>query len=395
MRSISPVLALLTGAGTVAAFATINAPALLQQNNEHEMITRLAFQCPEGEKSDGTCFEPRSLDQLAGYHVTIMGVAITGAGVNGAVGAPDNFDPFPEGPAAHCDDADFLDVPDYPQTREEATAKLQQCIDHLRRRFREAVTAVDRLLDDRHRVREDMVRLSTGFGGDCTFAFPGLQSDAYARAKCSAIEGFGRALHGIQDFYAHSNWVDRHDPTQPISVTNPPGLGMTTIAPFLDLRSNKPVDPDSIPRNLTTGCFAIPDVSYGGMGPCQGRITHHDLSKDKGIIFLDGSFGPVGPDPRSRAAADNFAAAVAAAVEHSRQAWASLREEIRERYGQVRGDLMVCALVRDDPVRDCRGRMGGVAGYPAAEEGSVAEEELFGSVMEVFGQKMREAVMGD
>jgi hypothetical protein len=52
-------------------------------------------------------------------------------------------------------------------------------------------------------------------------------------------------------------------------------------------------------------------------------------------------------------------------------------------------------LVRDDPVRDCRGRMGGVAGYPAAEEGSVAEEELFGSVMEVLGQKMREAVMGD
>ncbi|KAL1842339.1 hypothetical protein VTJ49DRAFT_5507 [Mycothermus thermophilus] len=352
MLFTTPLFALLAWAVMAAAFATINAPALLQQNNEHEMITRLAFQCPPGEKSDGICFEPRSLDQLAGYHVNILGVAITGAGINGAVGAPDTLDPIPEGPAAHCDDADYLDIPGYPQTREQATAKLQQCVDHLRRRFREAVAAAERILDDRHRVREDMVRLTSAFGGDCTFAFPGLQSDAYARAKCSAIEGLGRALHGIQDFYAHSNWVDTHDPTQPISIANPPGLGFNHTAPFFDMRSDSktPIDPSTVPRNLTTGCFALPDVSYGGMGPCQGRITHHDLSKDKGVIYLDGSFGPVGPDPRSRAARGNFAAAVAAAVLHSRQAWESFREELREKYGKHRGEMVVCALVRDDPL---------------------------------------------
>jgi hypothetical protein len=38
------------------------------------------------------------------------------------------------------------------------------------------------------------------------------------RAKCQAIEGFGRALHGAQDFYSHSNWTDVADPNKPISL---------------------------------------------------------------------------------------------------------------------------------------------------------------------------------
>src|SRR4051794_195438 len=108
-----------------AAFGTINAPLILGQHNEHEMITRLAFQCPSGQKSDGTCFETRSLDQLAGYHNDLGGFPLVGTGINGAVGAPDTFDPLPEGPEAHCDDADYLDIPGYPQSRAEANAKLQ------------------------------------------------------------------------------------------------------------------------------------------------------------------------------------------------------------------------------------------------------------------------------
>jgi hypothetical protein len=354
MLSLARV-ALLAFPAMTAAFGTINAPIVLGQHNEHEMITRLAFQCPSDQKSDGACFEPRSLDQLAGYHINVMGIALTGTGTNGAVGAPDTFDPFPEGPEAHCDDADYLDVPGYPQSRAEANAKLQACVDHLRHRFRQAVTAAERLLDDRHRVRREMVQLSRPYGGDCTFAFPEWQHDAFGRAKCSTLEGFGRALHGIQDFYAHSNWVDGADPTQPISVTNPPGLNMTGTAPFLDLRANGTIPADEIPLNLTTGCFNLPDISFGS-GACQGRITHHDLSKDKGVIYLDGTFGAVEPDPRSDAVSSNFQLAVKAAVQHSREAWASLRDEIRDHYGTVSGDLMICSLVRDDPVKDCRNR---------------------------------------
>src|SRR5438034_5002983 len=77
------------------AFGTING---LGQRAEHERITRAALACPPGVKSTGDCFEPKSMDQLAGH-----------AGTFGAVGAPD-LDEFST-PAAHCDDADFLNVP--------------------------------------------------------------------------------------------------------------------------------------------------------------------------------------------------------------------------------------------------------------------------------------------
>lgn len=357
MLSLFSLLVLLALLAVTAAFGTINDPIVLKQHNEHEMITRLAFQCPNEQKSDGNCFEPRSLDQLAGYHINVLGFALTGTGTNGAVGAPDTFDPLPEGPEAHCDDADFLDVPGYPQSRAEANAKLQTCVDHLRHRFRQAVGAARRMVDERNRVRREMVQL---YGGDCTFAFPGWQSDDFGRAKCSALEGFGRALHGIQDFYAHSNWADDADPTQPISVANPPGLGMNGTASFLDLRANGTIPPDQIPRNLTTGCFNLPDMTFGS-GACQGRVTHGALSKDKGVIHLDGTFGVVDIDPRSQSVSTNFQLAVKAAVQHSREVWASLRDEIRLQYGAISGDLMICSLVRDNPVKDCRNRTMAVA----------------------------------
>ncbi|GAB1316511.1 VWFA domain-containing protein [Madurella fahalii] len=354
------VLVLLGLPALAVAFGTINEPVILGQHNEHEMVTRLAFQCRSGQKSDGICFEPRSLDQLAGYHRDVMGLPIPGAGFNGAVGSPDTLDPIPEGPEAHCDDADYLDVPGYPQTRAEATAKLQACIDHFRARFRQAWTAAEQLLDERKRIRPGMVELASPFG-DCTFAFPALQGNAFGRAKCSTLEGFGRALHGIQDFYSHSNWVDTADPSQPISESNPPGLAMNGTAPFLDMRATGLIPPDQIPLNLTTGCFALPDTSPGS-GDCTGRITHHALSKDNGLIYLDGTFGEVGPDsPRSEAVPSNFHQAVKVAIQSSRDAWESFRDEIRYRYGAVSGNLMICALVRDDPVKDCRNRTATIA----------------------------------
>src|SRR5438034_9693398 len=53
------------------AFGTING---LGQRAEHERITRAALACPPGVKSDGSCFEPRSIDQLAGHSGTFGGV---------------------------------------------------------------------------------------------------------------------------------------------------------------------------------------------------------------------------------------------------------------------------------------------------------------------------------
>ncbi|KAL0471746.1 hypothetical protein QR685DRAFT_519988 [Neurospora intermedia] len=378
-NALATTLLLLTITPTcIHSFGTINEPIVLGQHNEHEMITRLAFQCPGAStgtiinvKSDGICFEPRSLDQLAGTHFDVQGFPIPGGGTNGAVGAPDTLDPVPEGPEAHCDDADFIDIPGYPRTREQATQALQTCVNHLRGRFKQAWKSAADLIEldeevtnaegsahlqkkGQLRIRRDMVDLSPFAGGDCRFAFPALQVNTLARAKCATIEAFGRALHGIHDFYAHSNWVDEHDRSQPIGVANPPGLGRNDTAPFLDLRAHGEIPREMLPRNLSTGCFAVPDATPGRSN-CEGRVSHNTLNKDHGVVYLDGTFGEIGPGtPRTEnGLEENFKRAVAAAVEDSRNAWKALRTEVRNRYGAEKGDLMICALVRDDPVRDC------------------------------------------
>lgn len=52
---------------SVLSFGTITGSG---QNAEHERITRAAFACAQGAKSNGECFEPVSLDNLAGRQGT-------------------------------------------------------------------------------------------------------------------------------------------------------------------------------------------------------------------------------------------------------------------------------------------------------------------------------------
>src|SRR3954465_3114483 len=100
----SLVLALSIGSAPdrAAAFGTVEGGG---QHREHERINRApppppprpraALACPAGTGSGGDCFEPRSIDQLAGH----------GNGF-GDVGSPDRTEAGD--PSAHCDDADFL-----------------------------------------------------------------------------------------------------------------------------------------------------------------------------------------------------------------------------------------------------------------------------------------------
>ncbi|KAF2275290.1 uncharacterized protein EI97DRAFT_434507 [Westerdykella ornata] len=349
---------LLSLSGT-SGFGTINEPNIIGQHCEHERITRAAFACPPGiSVSDGRCFEELSLHQLAGRSGP---EGYVGTGSNGAVGAPDMLDPVPEGPEAHCDNADFLDDPSYPQTRMEATAQLQDCVNHLRERFLEGVEAANKITDEESRIIISEVDISTL---DCRFSFPELQSHHFSRSKCSAIEGFGRALHGIQDFYAHSNWADRSEP--PFSAANPPGLERTDYPIFLDLRAENDIT-EQVPHNLSTGCFGgiFTDGPVGRAGhplepgsiDCTGRITHGTLNKDNGIIdAVTGMTSKPGPNTPRSDIPGNFERAVQGAIKDSRRLWRHFREEIRRTYGTERGNIMVCALVRDNPNRDCYGR---------------------------------------
>src|SRR5207342_1454424 len=106
--------------------------------SEQERITRAALSCASEARSTEDCFEPRSMDLLAGH-----------SGEFGGVGAPDS-DEISD-PAAHCDDADFLES-GYPRTREQATAGLTACVEHLRSRFNEGVDSAKDLLDSEGQV---------------------------------------------------------------------------------------------------------------------------------------------------------------------------------------------------------------------------------------------------
>jgi hypothetical protein len=73
---------------------------------------------------------------------------------------------------------------------------------------------------------------------DCQFR-PSLDilNQFTGRAKCNGLQGFGYALHGVQDFYSHSNYGDARNDKETISVLNPPGLENTEKTRFLDFRT--------------------------------------------------------------------------------------------------------------------------------------------------------------
>jgi hypothetical protein len=324
--SIGLVAWIVSVPGTATAFGTIDGAG---QHREHERITRAALACAGGAKSNGDCFEPKSIDQLAG-----KGKAF------GGVGAPDSDEI--SNPAAHCDDADYLERSGYPQTRVRATAGLANCVNHLRSRFREGVELAKGLLDARGNVVGGEVNLDP----QCEF-FGGRER----RAKCESIEGFGRALHGAQDFYSHSNWADEADPARPIADDNPPGLNRPGPSPVLDLRGRTA---PNVPRDLTTGCF-VPRDEVPGVERCAGRITHAGLNKDNGLIDPVTGTATAPTTPRGMVR-ENFAKAVTGAINETRRQWDDFRYELTSRYGEQEAAFMICALTRDDPVKDCRDR---------------------------------------
>ncbi|MEV7939257.1 hypothetical protein AB0O82_24365 [Kitasatospora sp. NPDC088264] len=137
-------------------------------------------------------------------------------GNSGAIVANDHGEYFGIG-KLHCDNADYLDPrydSRYPRTREQANAEIIDCvegsIDHVRR----AVAAADRLVDANGRV----IATQTSISPACSW------NDRPGRAKCEVLEDLGRGWHQIEDFYAHSNWVDQAGPGA-IGVKNPPRPG--------------------------------------------------------------------------------------------------------------------------------------------------------------------------
>jgi len=273
---------------------------------------------------EANCLEAATLKELAG-----------GDNDFGAIGIPDRGSLVPVN-QAHCDSGDFFDIPDYPQTRAQAERALENCRTWMQAKLQEAVNDSAKLVDDQGRLRQSQLSIPCLFVGQVK-----------GHAKCNVIEDLGILLHASQDFYSHTNWVDVSDANQPTSVENPPGLGKTGRAPWLDLRKDS-----AFPAGLISGCFdKPPEGSHCNYGPDQSlhRVKHAVVDKDTGAI--DPLLG-AGTTPRGRHD-DNFAHAVSAAIDDTRDKWATFREKLDDTYGSTRGDLMACAISHDDPMTDC------------------------------------------
>ena len=334
---------------------------------EHQMITRAALACnvPDAVQN---CFEEVSIDNLAG---TLGETRASEIGNYGGVGAPDNYSTLGGGPDYwHCDGADaFASVfPNYPITNRTAYSALAKCRRFVQAEMTDGVTAAEFTKMVFSPVGVTTITYGTKLGavsnarfllesngtvdamdisGDnrCTFVLTS------GRAKCDELEAFGRALHAVQDFYSHSNYADTANPALPPSLTNPPGVGMTTIADFWDL-SNPTIT--SVPNPLASGCY--PNSS------CTNRVTHDDaLNKDTASIdWRGGASATVSctkngtPICSTRGLiGDNEANAVRLAILETRRQWAWLQQQITAREGTARAQRIICAITRDAPETVC------------------------------------------
>jgi hypothetical protein len=292
------------------AFGTVN---LLGQRAEHERLTRFAL------RSRG--LGPHTMDQLAGR-----------AGSFGAVGAPDRPGRgLLSTSEAHCDNGDFLPLAGYPRTAQAAQAQLAGCRTWMVNELRAAVRSAGRLLTAAGAPAMDQASLASG----CRFdGKPDL-------AKCETLEHIGVALHAAQDFYSHSNWTDAAGGS---ASGDPPGLGHSSRAPWLDPRGSV-----AFPAGLMTGCYeGIPESLHCKYGDGQVRVRHAALNKDKGDI--DPASGPSGPGRTDRGRVQmNFERAVRAAAEDTDDKWAFFQEGVLAAYGRQRGGMIICMMRQDTP----------------------------------------------
>lgn len=317
-------------AQSAQGFGSVNA---IGQHGEHESVTALGLML-DLDMDWGT----NSLNLLKGT-----------SGHLGGVGAPDNPTDWGQGLSKglgpgmkHCDDGDYFATPGYKQSEQKATATLQECAEYFQFLMKRAVIYAGDAVTPNLVIDKSLFRITDGNYaqfGSCGWEFSLVRDKG--GVKCDVMNAVGRALHLAEDVWAHTNWGDYADPSKPLSITNPPGLGKTDVPPFL----RYPVTAVTIPAGLISGC----DDTAGGTEDCTGRVTHTTLNKDKGEIS---SLTQMTPTKQGRTAVvvngkSNFAWAVTGAANTANQVWRDFEAAVIAKYGKARGDLINKALMTD------------------------------------------------
>ncbi|MET7397051.1 putative Ig domain-containing protein [Dactylosporangium sp. NPDC005572] len=236
------------------------------------------------------------------------------------------------------------------QSEASAAAAIADCVTRTRARTRSAVTAATTAAGDTYPPA------GPGVGPSCTDIAalnPGDAGPALpARtAKCTALYQLGRALHTIQDFYAHSNWVDPPGvPGQPLLLL-PAGLNRTTPTDLFDPAAAYTGAAPVIERGLVTGCYPTdsrPDCTallYHGTTRTTGLPEPWALAKD------DTRFDKARALYSRRAGLDT---AKAVAREATLRHWRLLQQLMLDRAGSdpvARATVRtaICVLTHDQP----------------------------------------------
>lgn len=371
---------------------------------EHSNITRAALSCASKDPVPN-CFEAESINVLAGD-----GVAF------GAVGAADNYSNLTSGSTEwHCAEADYIPpsingvstgIGSYPTSEAYAKGVFQRCRDFVKAEFTEGsqigtqsnppgrwggVLGSARYYFTTNNSYSGPLSwayagggLSGGIGyaslrgiNGCVFNTTGSASGG----KCYVLNSLGRGLHVVMDFYAHSNWGDLADPSRPISIDNPPGLGQTSLAPFWeDLDAPMPWT-----EGLSSGCYKNNEKrglentpAYSASG-CVGRTPDLEWRTDKYVGYskdvadfnpADGSSAQVkcnntgdisganwkGCQPRGSIKLPNNTLVqqnvTSLAILEVRRQWAWVQKKIHEVFGKDRGDIVICYMIKDE-VKQC------------------------------------------
>ena len=329
------------------AFGSVDI-SLLGQKAVHEKITR-SLGCA-ADSPVVNCLQPLSLDVLAGR-----------SGTFGAVGEPDNpLDGLPNPSARHCDNIDY-GYTSY-QSIEEAQVSFDNCLEWFQSYMDFSVTSAAQLLKADGTIDPAATNLVNSFGStsnSCSFPDPKKGNTSNDSAKCNVLNGLGRALHAYEDVWSHSNWGDQADPSKPIDLTNPTGLGNVDQPSFMSYPGPRV---GTIPEGLISGCDDSISKSdcmksaSGSNGADQFRTGHSVLNKDNGDVTPTSCSASNSSTVRGKVVVDgvtNFQRAVTGACGAAKRAWSDLQNALIAKYGTVAASSMIRAITHDQPLTEC------------------------------------------